>query len=280
MSIDNQQYQPGDVVNGHRLSADGTAWEPIAAPAPPAEAIGEQVNWFARHKVLTAVGGGAAALLLIAGIANGGSNGDNVVPTAPAAEDTAGDEAAAPAQPAEPAEAAPVLFDPVTYTGSGDTILDIEIPATDSSHVLADFQHTGDSNFVIWSLDANLEEDDLVANGIGNYTGQNIVTADTGTLMVEAQGDWSITFSPIATAETFDTSISGSGERVVIYTGERTIVETSHIGESNFVIWAYPESGGMDLVANDIGNYTGQGVMPGMAVLVVEAEGDWTITVQ
>lgn len=90
---ESNDYKPGDVVNGHQLSADGTTWEAIsltqpAAPDPRTRKPDEREgNWFARHKTLSIVGGGIAAFLLIAGVASGGgSSTENPSETTAAAE--------------------------------------------------------------------------------------------------------------------------------------------------------------------------------------------------
>lgn len=59
-----QQHMPGDVVNGHRLSEDGTRWEPVAAAAPtaaPARTSRRQMALL--FVILTAVATGAVSLL-------------------------------------------------------------------------------------------------------------------------------------------------------------------------------------------------------------------------
>ena len=69
------EYQPGDVVNGHRLGEDNV-WHPIAqAVAPPATnavQTGGFMGWVARHKVLA----GIAAALLVMTFIGAASNGD------------------------------------------------------------------------------------------------------------------------------------------------------------------------------------------------------------
>lgn len=76
MSTDTH-YRPGDVVNGHRLSEDGTRWIPVAAEHAQAAGQGHQ-NWFSRHKVLTGVIG-AGALFLTVGVI--GSAGEDSKPS-------------------------------------------------------------------------------------------------------------------------------------------------------------------------------------------------------
>lgn len=76
MSIDHAQFKPGDIANGHQLSADGTTWVPIATT--------DQRNWFARHKILTGVGGSVAALALLVAV-TGGSGAETTTNSDPVA---------------------------------------------------------------------------------------------------------------------------------------------------------------------------------------------------
>lgn len=86
-----ENYKPGDVVNGHVLGSDNQ-WHPVgqsgtaAAPAAPvAQAADEpQKNWFARHKILTGVGGAAILIAAINGL-SGGDETETAVAQTPAA---------------------------------------------------------------------------------------------------------------------------------------------------------------------------------------------------
>lgn len=78
MSTPEQTYKPGDVVNGHRLSDDGTVWQPLAeqpTPPPPAPSAASEGNWFARHKVLTGAGAFAGLVVVAMAALGGGTNG-------------------------------------------------------------------------------------------------------------------------------------------------------------------------------------------------------------
>ena len=99
MSMDNAQYQPGDVVNGHQLAADGTAWIPVTEPVT---AVASRPNWFVRHKVLTGIGALFGAVILISALASGGAGSDA------SAGDPASEEVVAEAAPRQ-ADVAPEM---------------------------------------------------------------------------------------------------------------------------------------------------------------------------
>ena len=81
--------------------------------------------------------------------------------------------------------------------------------------------------------------------------------ADSAALSIEADGQWTVTIEPITDAPTFSDTYTGSGDSVVIYTGDKGVANLAHSGDSNFAVWAYPEDGRSDLLVNDIGSYTG-----------------------
>lgn len=95
------QHKPGDVVNGHRLSEDGTTWVPVAPP--PAPEASEKKNFFMRHKVLTGVAA-ATGLIVVGGVLAGGEDGETTS-AAPDAIEQSVEEA--------PAEGLPGVGDPV-----------------------------------------------------------------------------------------------------------------------------------------------------------------------
>ena len=278
------EYQPGDIVNGHRLSADGATWEPVGPP--PASDQAAAGNWFVRHKVASGLMAAGAVVVVIAAVAGGNDSSAGSSAQAPGAStDRVQDEPAAepveePAAEPGPEPAPQPDFAPINYSGAGDTVLSVDIPATTASHVMVRITHNGTRNIAVWSLDADLNEVDLLVNDIGAYDGTTILAADAVGLSIEADGAWTVTIEPIAAAATFSDAISGSGDSVVVYTGGKGIATLTHTGERNFAVWAYPESGSDDLMVNEIGTYKGQTIIPGgPAVLVVTADGDWSVTV-
>ena len=50
MSLDTQQYQPGDIVNGYPLSGEGAEWMAVPTTGAAADQQPDTRNWFARHE--------------------------------------------------------------------------------------------------------------------------------------------------------------------------------------------------------------------------------------
>lgn len=175
-------------------------------------------------------------------------------------------------------------FAPIRLSGSGDDIASIDIPQ--GALAIVRGTHSGQGNFVVWGTDAGGESTELVANTIGNYSGTRPLglgysERSTG-LDIQADGAWTLDILPIREAtDLLATGIESSGDDVLDgYRMAGQIVTLTHDGESNFVIWAYDDSGTMlDLVANDIGSYDGTRRLPaGTRWLEVQADGNWTIT--
>lgn len=64
MSIgESQQYRPGDVVNGYRLSPDGSRWEPVLTYRPTT-GPGQQGGWSTSTKIALGLIAAISALIL------------------------------------------------------------------------------------------------------------------------------------------------------------------------------------------------------------------------
>ena len=174
--------------------------------------------------------------------------------------------------------APPTTVAPVTYQGSGDFIQSITLPDPVSNAAVT---HAGSANFVVKADDANLGSLDLLVNTIGNYQGTVLLPDGTANLEISADGPWTVVISPAATARSFSSGpITGHGDDVIIYLGDTKPAAITHTGQSNFVVKAYPTSGGSaDLLVNEIGPYNGTVRFPGSSLVVITADGDWTITV-
>lgn len=86
-------YQPGDVVNGHRLSEDGTRWVPVTeqhtSPITTAADVPQTKSWVARHKILTTVGAVAALAIVGSALSGGDESAEPVAASEPAVEQEA-----------------------------------------------------------------------------------------------------------------------------------------------------------------------------------------------
>ncbi len=209
--------------------------------------------------------------------------GDNEVPVAssPSAESS---PSVVPSS--TPTEEAP---EPVTvpadkaYQGSGDSVISIELPDGPDTAAVATISHVGSSNFVVWALDSNMEQLDLLVNEIGNYDGTVLLNLSGNTptsLEIQADGPWTVTLRSILSLREFaGATATGAGDDVLVYRGGAGVASVTHDGSSNFVVWNYGDRS--DLVVNEIGQYTGDvRWSSGPSVVAVSADGNWSITVK
>ena len=76
--------------------------------------------------------------------------------------------------------------------------------------------------------------------------------------------------------------LKGTGDDVVIVSPASSGLVTLHLthrGEANFAVESYTNNGGSDLLANEIGHFAGQVLLPnGTVLLAISADGAWTAT--
>lgn len=193
-------------------------------------------------------------------------------------------EESAPEPEPEP-EPSPEPAEDVVYTGSGDSVLKIDLPAGPDSIGVASISHSGGSNFAVWSLDEDLNQSDLLINEIGAYSGTvvfNLSTSEVITaLEITADGAWEVTLKDALSLPQVEPggTASGVGDDVLLYFGDTTVATIGHSGDSNFAVWSY--GNGSDLLINEIGNYSGQVRWPGGPALIeITADGDWSINLE
>lgn len=237
-----------------------------------------------RGKALTGVILGPVALLVAIivsiGVIAGGARQtiDGAVP-APVIEETTEPEVDVTPEP----EPEPEVPADIVYTGTGDSILAIELPDGPGQFAVATLTHDGSSNFAIFSLDDNLAQQDLIVNTIGSYTGTVLFNAgfggDPSSLEISADGNWTVTMKSVLSLRQFaGNSITGAGDDVVLYFGEAAPAAITHDGSSNVAVWLYGDS--TELVVNEIGTYTGTvRWIAGPSLVAVNADGNWSVTV-
>lgn len=151
--------------------------------------------------------------------------------------------------------------------------------------------HTGGSNFAVKLLDSSGKMVDLLANDIGNFTGEKAVGVTTPgkyLLDISADGPWTIKVEQPRpeSAPSVPKEFTGKGQQVSepFSTGKGlATIEMTHNGSSNFAVRLLDKSGNMvELLANEIGAFTGSkatSVETGIYVLDISADGDWTVKV-
>lgn len=173
----------------------------------------------------------------------------------------------------------------LSYDGVGDTVLQVDVHEEPR---VATFSHNGSSNFAVWAVGSQGENQDLLVNTIGPYEGtvlyNDLVGEELAALDISADGAWEVALEPLDEADTWPEDgdeASGNGDDVLVLEWDPdglTILDLSHSGDSNFAIWAYTD-GGRDLIVNTIGPYEGQArLSAGSVLLAITSEGDWTLT--
>lgn len=170
------------------------------------------------------------------------------------------------------------------YSGTGDDVIDIRKPGGATKPAIATLTHNGTSNFIVWGLNSKMEETDLLANGIGAYSGTVLFdeSSNSTRLKITADGAWSVTIRPTSAAPKVSGKFAtGHGDSVLNWGGSASTAHATHDGQSNFIIWAYDNAGNADLLVNEIGPYKGTVTWPaGPRVISIRADGNWTIAIK
>lgn len=265
---------------------------PYPAPGmPPAPRKNNKKTWW--------IVGGVVAVVIIIAAASGASS--NAHPTASttttrgthsspgSAASQQSQAASTPAPTAKPtptpAPTAPPTPTPppppTNFSGSGDKIVAVP-PQMVSAPEIVTITNSGGENFVVQGLDSGNQQDQLLVNTIGGYSGTvplNFNNGETAVhLQVQSTGRWTISIHDISTARSFSGAVKGSGDDVLLYTGDSAIVNITNSGGDNFVVNEYPASGGGNLLVNEIGAYNGQQPLSGgPSMIVVQSTGNWSI---
>lgn len=175
-------------------------------------------------------------------------------------------------------------FDPIALLGKGSKVAKFLIP--EGIPAIGVVAYAGSSNFAVWTVAADGSETSLLVNTIGKYKGTVLFDFDgehAVAFKIEASGSWTIAIKPVSSAPIWDPSVAlkGTGDAVLLLRpapSGLTTIDFAYKGDSNFAVWSYSPSG-VDLLANEIGPWSGQSLLPdGTVLLAVTAEGSWTAT--
>ena len=194
--------------------------------------------------------------------------------------------------------------EPIEFSGQGD---DVSSKFTlEEGITIITMTHSGESNFAIKLLDNTGGLVDLLVNEIGVFDGSvaigvredNIIGAKPGIhlLDITADSSWTVLIEqPRPTsAKALPISINGKGCGVspfFVLDEGLTIFNMTHDGDSNFAITLLSVDGKVaELLVNEIGSYSGKkavgvkqgniiGARPGMHILSITADGNWTVSI-
>ena len=192
-------------------------------------------------------------------------------------------EATASAGPTEPPAPA---FEEIVLTGTGNKVAEFEIPETDAA--IAVLTHNGESNFIVHGIDAAGETLSGLVNAIGDYSGTVLFDTTLGhhtvAFDIAADGAWTITVKPVTAAPVWvpTTNLQGAGDSVYqLFPASRGLVtlDLTHKGVSNFIVHAHSVDG-LEVLVNDIGDFSGQVLLPDLTFMLVLLAngGTWTVS--
>ena len=151
---------------------------------------------------------------------------------------------------------------------------------------LVSLKYSGSDNFVVWSIGADGSRNELLVNTIGRYQGTVLLDqrGHSVALSVETTGRWTGTIAPLSQADRWNTTeiTTGSGDNVLMLSSETIGLKTmliKHSGKSNFVVWSYSIDGQPNLLVNEIGDYSGEVLLPDQTYIIsIQSEGNWGVS--
>lgn len=171
--------------------------------------------------------------------------------------------------------------DPVTYTGSGDDVIEIA-PFPDTLYVFEISGNDAERNFIVKTYNSDGEYGELLVNTLDKYRG---ITMDSdfnvSAIEVKATGDWTITQRSMHDLDVMQAgqTYNGTGDSIVLVKGGgSTATITGNDAERNFVVRAYNAQGRRSLLVNELDKYSGKVVAKDPIIFHISAVGDWSIT--
>jgi hypothetical protein len=190
---------------------------------------------------------------------------------------------------------------PITFSGLGDTLTS-EFSLSQGV-VLLNLTHSGSANFIVSVISAAGDRS-LLVNKIGRYSGANALgvsgasifglSPGTHRLEIKADGSWTAEVKQPrwGGGQPPPVDWSGSGDNVVaplLFRSGIVAAKFTHSGSANFIVQLLPADGSNStLLVNEIGSYSGSQAItvggglfnpsPGIHAIVIQADGNWTLS--
>jgi len=153
--------------------------------------------------------------------------------------------------------------------------------------------HGGDRNFIVWLLNDEGDQIDLLVNKIGEFDGSRavgITKQGDYILDISADGSWTVTIEQPrpSYAPPVPKTLKGTGQQAsemfYLDTGLARF-EMTHDGDRNFIVWLLDDDGNqIDLLVNKVGEFDGSKAVSirkgGNYLLSISADGNWEISIE
>lgn len=191
---------------------------------------------------------------------------------------------AAEEQPAVEEQPAP---EPVTFSGSGEADLLLDLP-WEGPAALRFQASEGEKSFQV-SASAGLEMSELIQSEgavVDAYRGLSLSVTDPKRLIVKGNRDWQIEVIPVH-ADYFPVlqvpaTYEGQSSAVLLIRGDHGIAKFDTTRAGHLEAWGFGEDpAGERLIITAKGDYKGNAVLPKNTTwMVVDADGPWSVLVQ
>lgn len=246
-------------------------WQPTAGAAP----VPATRPWYRKKRVLIPAG-----LVLLAGIGGALGDPDETTPAAaPAASSPAATTSTSSSAPTEVTASAPASASSAPASSPVDT--STAAPAETATTAPDPYsERFGSFTPIAEAGTGSNQMSELLVNEIGAYSGTvsyGLMGDESGMLQITADGAWTVQIAPITTAPLATGPLKGSGDAVYKYEGPAAVASITHTGSANFVVH---QSDGTwpNLLINEIGPYEGSvPLMAGPSLLLITADGAWTV---
>lgn len=220
----------------------------------------------------------AAAVLLLSAC---GSAAPSAPETTTAAPETAAEPTTAEVTTETTTEEYKVI-EPYSYKGSGDKMLELK-PRDDIWGLFV--KSEGDGFFAVTGYDENNKFVDSLVNTIGSYSGLVFDnTLSSKYLEIKAQGDWTVEQIPVAYFDSIGTgeTYERSGDWVILVSDHGISAHIKGNADKKFFsVVSYDDYLNYDdLLVNTLDPYDGEVRLDNPALFVINAEGDWSITLE
>ncbi len=179
--------------------------------------------------------------------------------------------------------------DPISLSGSGQEAT--QTFRLEKGLSIFEMNNQGSNNFIIWLLDSNGNNVELLINEIGSFDSSTAVGIGIGgNYLLDVKGNsWSVNIKQPrpSSAPSVPKTITGNSHKATEFftlDGGLTRFNLKYSGNDNFIVWLLDKDGnGIELLVNEIGSFDGStaiGLNEGIYLLDVTGDGNWEINIE